>query len=195
MIVKEGLRSSEIDSQPGGPVRQPYMLYRLARQHRLAASIPRNRCLGSINVYKYGLRCLFISFSHSFSVSLSAIFFYLFLFPAQSLFIYSHSSIPFSVLPSPFLFYPILPFSYSNLFSPFRFSSFIFSFSFYPFLFSPFLFLPFFFLPFYFLRLFLLAYFFCLYFFCLSFLPFFFLPFFFLHFSRSVFYLFFYPII
>jgi hypothetical protein len=32
------------------------MLYRPERQHRLAASIPRNRFLGSINVYKYGLR-------------------------------------------------------------------------------------------------------------------------------------------
>jgi hypothetical protein len=29
--------------------------YRPARLHRLAKSIPRNRCLGSINVYKYGL--------------------------------------------------------------------------------------------------------------------------------------------
>ncbi len=29
-----------IDSQPGGPVRQPYLLYRLARLHRLAESIP-----------------------------------------------------------------------------------------------------------------------------------------------------------
>jgi hypothetical protein len=29
--------------------------YRLARLHRLAESIPRNRFLGSINVYKYGL--------------------------------------------------------------------------------------------------------------------------------------------
>jgi hypothetical protein len=35
------------------------MLYRPARQHRLAASIPRNRFLGSINVYKYGLRVSF----------------------------------------------------------------------------------------------------------------------------------------
>jgi hypothetical protein len=32
------------------------MLYRPARQHRLAASIPQNRFLGAINVYKYGLR-------------------------------------------------------------------------------------------------------------------------------------------
>ncbi len=29
-----------IDSQPGGPVRQPDLLYRLARLHRLAESIP-----------------------------------------------------------------------------------------------------------------------------------------------------------
>ncbi len=44
-----------IDSQPGGPVRQPYFSYRPARLHRLAKSVPRNRVLGSINVYKYGL--------------------------------------------------------------------------------------------------------------------------------------------
>ncbi len=41
--------------QPGGPVQQPYLLYRPARLHSLAESIPRNRFLGSINVYKYGL--------------------------------------------------------------------------------------------------------------------------------------------
>ena len=45
-----------IDSQPGGPVQQPYLLYRLARLHRLAESIHQNRFLGSLNVYKYGLR-------------------------------------------------------------------------------------------------------------------------------------------
>jgi hypothetical protein len=45
-----------IDSQPGRLVRQPYLLYRLARLHRLAESIHRNRFLGSLNVYKYGLR-------------------------------------------------------------------------------------------------------------------------------------------
>ncbi len=50
------LKEPRIDSQPGGPVRQPYLLYRLARLHRLAESIPRNRLLGSLNVYKYGLR-------------------------------------------------------------------------------------------------------------------------------------------
>ncbi len=55
-VFVEPLRRPEIDSQPGGPVRQPCMLYRLARQHMLAASIPRNRFLGSINLYKYGLR-------------------------------------------------------------------------------------------------------------------------------------------
>ncbi len=52
-VFIDPLRSPEIDSQPGG--RQPYMLYWPARQHRLAASIPRNRFLGSINIYKYGL--------------------------------------------------------------------------------------------------------------------------------------------
>ncbi len=49
------LRSPGIDSHPGGPVRQPYLSYRPARLHRLAKSIPQNRFLGSINIYKYGL--------------------------------------------------------------------------------------------------------------------------------------------
>jgi hypothetical protein len=35
---------------------KPYLSYWPARLHRLAKSIPRNRCLGSINVYKYGFR-------------------------------------------------------------------------------------------------------------------------------------------
>jgi hypothetical protein len=44
------LRSPEIDSQPGGPVRQPHLTYRLARIDRLAESIP-----GFVkNVSKYG---------------------------------------------------------------------------------------------------------------------------------------------
>ncbi len=34
---------------------KPYLSYWPARVHRLAKSIPRNRFLGSINVYKYGL--------------------------------------------------------------------------------------------------------------------------------------------
>ncbi len=34
---------------------KPYLSYWPARLHRLAKSIPRNRFLGSINVYKYGL--------------------------------------------------------------------------------------------------------------------------------------------
>jgi hypothetical protein len=50
------LRSPGIDSQPGGPVRRPYLLYWPARLHRLAESIPRNQFLGSLNVYKCGLR-------------------------------------------------------------------------------------------------------------------------------------------
>jgi hypothetical protein len=44
-----------IDFQPGGPERQPYLSYRLARLHRLGESIPRNSISGLINVYKYGL--------------------------------------------------------------------------------------------------------------------------------------------
>jgi hypothetical protein len=47
-------RSPGIDSL-GGPVRQPYLSYRLARRYWLAESVPRNRFLGSLNVYKYGL--------------------------------------------------------------------------------------------------------------------------------------------
>ncbi len=60
------LRSPGIDSQCDGPVRQPYLTHRPARQHRLAESIPWNRFLGSLNFYKFGLclllysiRCLF----------------------------------------------------------------------------------------------------------------------------------------
>ncbi len=34
------LRSPGIDSQPGGPIRQPYLTYQPARLHRLAESIP-----------------------------------------------------------------------------------------------------------------------------------------------------------
>jgi hypothetical protein len=46
-----------IDSRPGRPVRQPYFTYRPARGlHRLAKSIPWNRFLGTLNVYKFGLR-------------------------------------------------------------------------------------------------------------------------------------------
>jgi hypothetical protein len=49
------LRSPGIDCQPGGPVRQPYLLYRTAKLHGLAESISRYRFPGSLNVYKYGL--------------------------------------------------------------------------------------------------------------------------------------------
>ncbi len=48
------LMSHRIDSQPGGPVRQPYFSYLPAWLHRLSKSIPRSRFLGSIKVYKYG---------------------------------------------------------------------------------------------------------------------------------------------
>jgi hypothetical protein len=49
------LRSPGIDSQPGGPVRQPYFSYRPTMLQRQVESNPRNRFLVSLNVYKYGL--------------------------------------------------------------------------------------------------------------------------------------------
>ncbi len=49
------LRSPGIDSQPSGPVWQPYLSYRPAMLHRLAESNPRNRILVFLKVYKYGL--------------------------------------------------------------------------------------------------------------------------------------------
>ena len=61
------IRSPGIDSQPTGPVRQPYLSYRPAGLQRLAESIPRNRFLGSINVYKYGLspqmKCVIVMYT------------------------------------------------------------------------------------------------------------------------------------
>ncbi len=55
-VFVDHLRSPVIDSQPGGPVRQPYFSYLPAEPHRLTELISRNRFLGSINEYKYGLR-------------------------------------------------------------------------------------------------------------------------------------------
>ncbi len=52
------LRSPGIDSQPGGPARLPCLMYRPARLHRMAESIPWNQFLDSLNVYKFGLRML-----------------------------------------------------------------------------------------------------------------------------------------
>ncbi len=66
-------KEPRIDSQPGGPVREPYLLYWLSRFHRLvegslnvykyglrlhclAELVPWNRFLGSLNIYKYELR-------------------------------------------------------------------------------------------------------------------------------------------
>jgi hypothetical protein len=49
------LRSLGIDSQPGRPVRQPYLTHWPARLHRLAESIPWDRFLGSLNVFKFGI--------------------------------------------------------------------------------------------------------------------------------------------
>jgi hypothetical protein len=44
------LRSPGIDSPSGGPERQPYFMYRLARLHGLPDSIPWNPFLGSLKV-------------------------------------------------------------------------------------------------------------------------------------------------
>ena len=46
--ICQRLRSPGIDSQPGGPVRQPYLTHRPARLHRLAESIPWIRFLRSL---------------------------------------------------------------------------------------------------------------------------------------------------
>ena len=54
------LRSLGIDSQPGGPVRQPYLTYRRERLHRLSELISWNRFLGFLSVYKFGL-CFYCS--------------------------------------------------------------------------------------------------------------------------------------
>ncbi len=49
------LRSLGIDSQPGRPVRQPCLTHRPARLYWLAESIPWDRLLGSLNVFKFGI--------------------------------------------------------------------------------------------------------------------------------------------
>ncbi len=55
-IICKLFKIPEIDSQPGGPVRQLYLSYMPARRlPRLSESIPRNRSLGSLKIYKYGL--------------------------------------------------------------------------------------------------------------------------------------------
>jgi hypothetical protein len=54
-VFVDHLRGPGIESQPGGPVRQPCYSYKPAEPHRLAESISRNRFLGSIIDYKYGL--------------------------------------------------------------------------------------------------------------------------------------------
>ncbi len=57
------------DSQPGGPVPQPYLSCLPTRLHRLAESISRNLFLGSLNVYKYGRRVLTYNQTPSFQLS------------------------------------------------------------------------------------------------------------------------------
>jgi hypothetical protein len=61
------LRSPGIDSQPGGPLRQPYLTYRRARLHWLAESIPWNRLLGSLKFTNSGLFIFVLSFWINFS--------------------------------------------------------------------------------------------------------------------------------
>ncbi len=65
IVFVDLLWSPRIDSQAGVPVQQPYLSYRPDKLHRLAKSIPRNRFLGSINVYKYGLSCSYLPTSSS----------------------------------------------------------------------------------------------------------------------------------
>ncbi len=53
-VIFKPLRSAGIDSQPGGPLRQPYLTYGPPRLHKLTESIPGNP-LSFENVYKFGL--------------------------------------------------------------------------------------------------------------------------------------------
>ncbi len=85
------LRSPGIDSQPGGPVRQPYLSYRPARLHRLVESL-----LGYLNVYKYGLwwyHQLWLQFFCDLSVSMHSLQVLLSLISVLSLI--STSSVPY----------------------------------------------------------------------------------------------------
>jgi hypothetical protein len=52
-------QSLRIPSLAGGPVWQPYLTYRPARLQKLAESIPWNRVLGFLNIYRFGLWELF----------------------------------------------------------------------------------------------------------------------------------------
>ncbi len=58
------LSSPGINSQPGVPVRQPYLTYRAARLHIGW----RNRFLGSLNVYKLGLWMLCVWYSNDIKI-------------------------------------------------------------------------------------------------------------------------------
>ncbi len=49
------LRSPGIDSQPGGHCDNLFVVTASQSTYRLTESIPRNRFLGSLSVYKYGL--------------------------------------------------------------------------------------------------------------------------------------------
>jgi hypothetical protein len=57
------LRSRGIDSQPGGSgTKTLFVVPARARLHKLAETIPRNRFLGSLNVYKYGRWKTFLAY-------------------------------------------------------------------------------------------------------------------------------------
>ncbi len=63
-IFKTFSRAQESIPSLVGPVRQSYLTYRPARLQRLEESIPLNRFLGSLNVYKFGLCNMLHSTSH-----------------------------------------------------------------------------------------------------------------------------------
>jgi hypothetical protein len=58
------LRSPGIDSQPGGPVRQPYLSYRPAMTLQTGEMDSSESIPGSLNVYKYGLQLWLESLPH-----------------------------------------------------------------------------------------------------------------------------------
>ncbi len=95
------LRSPWIDSQPDGPVRQPYLLYRPAMLHRQVESNPRNRFLVSLNVYKYGLRPFHLRNTTLLHSSLEESMWGPFIFPLMVVSVpTAFHLVPFSTLPS-----------------------------------------------------------------------------------------------
>ncbi len=54
------LRSPEIDSQPGGPLRQSYLTHRMAWRYRFPGIDSLESIHDSLNVYKFGLCWLLV---------------------------------------------------------------------------------------------------------------------------------------